>query len=315
MDDQEARGPHLPDRVTAVPWPVWIFVLFAIADVAWTLDHTFFGAGPDVASVLNFAIDATWSAAACLLPAALLVRHPDAARRAPLLLFGAILYALVQGLQILAEPLQPIFEQLTPGSGDLPFLAAAEIYRQAGGLIAAIGLACIGLGLTRARRFEDRRSIAVMLFVPVVLLLTVLTVLDSIQQIVLGDIAVTPTYATFLGIAIVIGILRILAWALLTAMATQGSSAGEDPGNGWRLAALGGDIVLVSFAVSTILSLFQVSVDLQGDSLLWVAYAYSGAFALGHVCLLAGFAVGLPALEPLETSDEEADDEEADDES
>ena len=306
---EDARPPHLPDRVTAIPPLVWVFVLLAIVDALWFFNHAGFGPSPDASIVLSLAIGLTWSVAACLMPAALLIRHRDAPTRATLLLTGTILFAVVQGMQILAEPLQSIFEGWTPASDDTPFLIpSAEVYRQAGSLIAVIGLICIGLGLLRARRYEDRRSIVVWLLIPVAAALAALTIFDSMQQIVLGDVVVTPSYAIFLVTAVVIGVLRIAAWAYLTAMASGGSVADEDPPIGWRLAALGGALVLLSIGVSTVMSLLGTWLPIRDNSLLWVAYAYSGAYALGHLCLLAGFALGLPALEPLEAPDDEAPD-------
>ena len=71
------------------------------------------------------------------------------------ILFGAILYAAVQGMIILANPLQPAFETLTPADQELPLVPLAEVYHALILLVAVIGLAYIGLGLSIARRYVD----------------------------------------------------------------------------------------------------------------------------------------------------------------
>jgi hypothetical protein len=302
VDDwEEARPPHLPDRMTAVPWLAWVFILLAIFDLGWLIDQARFGAGAGLTEIVVFLLGAIPSVVAFLLPAALLARHPDARLHASVLFYGTILLALAQGLRILADPLQSIFEQLTPPADDLQFLVpSAAAYSLLVATLMALGLADIGWGLARARRYEDRRSALVRLLVPIATLLASLSAVSSVVQVAQGDTTITPTYAVYIGGAVVVGILRIVAWAFLTAAAIRGWTADEDPGIGWRLAALGGGFVLVAIALSTAESLLQIQ-----DASLWIFYLTGSIFALGHLCLLAGFALGLPALEPLETLDDE----------
>src|SRR3954463_15947348 len=93
-------------------------------------------------------------APATLLPAAIIGRHPDAWNTVRTILFGAILYAAVQALLVLADPLQGFFESLTPASQDLPFLVpAAATYDTLISLVAAFGLGYIAVGLSNARRY------------------------------------------------------------------------------------------------------------------------------------------------------------------
>ena len=150
----EARGPHLPDVLTR-NWAAGVFVLLAIAYVVWYATHLTFAPDASLADFVVYVLQAVPAVTAILLPAAILVRHPDAWGTARTLLFGAILYAVVQGMLILADPLQAFFETLTPASDDLPFLVpSSAIYNALISIVAAFGLGYIAVGLSIARRYD-----------------------------------------------------------------------------------------------------------------------------------------------------------------
>ena len=75
---------------------VWFIVNADSAQITSLVDAVFYG------------LQVFPAVAAILFPAALLARHPDAATRAPVLLLGTILFALVQLLLLLATPLAPV---------------------------------------------------------------------------------------------------------------------------------------------------------------------------------------------------------------
>ena len=88
------------------------------------------------------------SVCAILVPAALLARHPDAPSRAGTLLAGTILFALVQGLVVLADPLQVVFETVTPPSTDLAGVVPLQaVYSALISVVAAFALGYMALGL------------------------------------------------------------------------------------------------------------------------------------------------------------------------
>ena len=307
-----ARVDREPARMRAlgrVPLLAWAFVLFAIGDVVWYVGSVRLEAGSSISDITVYAFQVIPSIAAILLPAALLARHPDALSRARTLVFGTILFALVQGLLILTEPLQGFFESVTPPSEDVPSLVPlAALYNGLISLVAAFGFAYIAVGLSQARRYEDRSGSLTTLFVPVAAVFATVVGVLAVSRLQLGDTAMSPTLAIYLAASVVLGILRIVAWAYLATVATRGWLAGEDPTGGWGLGALGGGLVILALALVNLDGVLDI-----GEATFLTVYGYVIvlAYAFGHVGVLAAFAVGLPALDGSE--DEFADDAELED--
>ena len=74
---EEARGPHLPDRITAIPVMVWPFLALT-AVVVYVQSRLYAGVPFDASIVVAAGLGIARSAAMTLIGAALLVRHPDA---------------------------------------------------------------------------------------------------------------------------------------------------------------------------------------------------------------------------------------------
>jgi hypothetical protein len=89
VEPAAARGPRLPDR-----WPAFVFFLLG-AVTAWVsyLEVSTTAWTPE--SVASFALSLLPPVCSVLLPGALLLRHPEAPRRARTLLFGTLLFAAV----------------------------------------------------------------------------------------------------------------------------------------------------------------------------------------------------------------------------
>jgi len=292
---EEARGPHLPDALRRLPWLAWLFVVLAVAYLYWSIRDSTFGANPSIGDVLGYALLVTPGLVAILLPAALLMRHPDARRRLPAILFGAILFAAVQGLLLLSDPLQPLFESLTPAGDDLPSLVPmAAAFDAFVLLVSVLGLAYIAVGLSQARRYRDRPAAAVVLFVPVAAILATILGVLSASRDDFGGAPMSPRLAIFLAGTVVLGILRVAVWAYLAAVATRGRLAGEEPTLGWWLVVLASALVLIALGL---VSLGRV-ID-TGDTTFVTVYGYAiaTAYVVGYVCLLVAFAVGLPELD------------------
>ena len=291
----EAPGPRPPARLGGLPWLAWVFVVLAIGDLAWFAVNAQLASTNTLADLASYALRIVASVTAVLMPAVVLARHPDATTRAPAVVFGTILYALVQGLLILGQPLQVIFETVTPASEELPGLVpSAAIYDGFIAVVGAVGLLFIAVGLVNARRHEDRSGPLPAFVVPVAAVLATVVAVAAVARIDLGGIAMSPTLAVYLGSTVVLSVLPVLAWAYLTTVGIRGWTAGEDPVAGWRLVTVAGILLLLALALVNLGGLLEVQ-----DETVYRLYGYAvtGTFALGHLCLLGAFMVGLPALE------------------
>ena len=297
---QQARGPHLPDVVTRT-WAAWIFVILAIGYIAWYVTHLDVKPAASLADFVVYVLQAVPSATAILLPAAVLARHPDAWSHARTLLFGTILYAAVQGLLILADPLQGFFETQTPASPDLPFLVPlATAYSALISLVAAFGLGYIAVGLSVARRYEGGSRWTTGWFVPVATVFGTVVGVLAVSRIPFGDTPMSPTLIIYLASSVVLGVLRIVMWAWLASVATRGWLAGEDPRSGWGLASIATAFVLLALALVNLSQLIDVPNNAIGTGL---GYVIVILYAGGHLALLAAFAVGLPAIDEVDDTD------------
>ena len=288
---------------------VWLFIALAIADVVWyVLNANFDPTTTGIADSVAYAIQVVPSVSVFLLPAVLLIRHPDAMRRARTLVLGMFLVAISQALLIVSTPLQPVFAAITPASQDLPIVWLSALYDDLTSLIFAIGLTYMALGLSQVRRYEGRARSLTVTFVTVLAIFGTVVGIVSVARIDLGGLTMSPGLAFYLGSIVVFGVVRIVAWGYLTASAAGGTLAGEDPPAGWRLATIGGSAVLVALILVNIGGLFEIA-----DQSLDTTYGYVTIvfYALGLLSLLAGFAAGLPMLDD-GGSDPDADDEDED---
>jgi hypothetical protein len=250
-----------------------------------------------------------------LLPAVLLLRHPDAWSSARTLLLGTILLAVVEGMRVLSPTLQPLFEQVTPGSDETPYLVPlALLYSTAQALLATFAVANIGLGLAQARRYLDRSWTRLVVAVAgLVAVLTAAARVVTISRLPFDEIPMTPTVAVYLASAIVLGILSIAAWGYLAATVARGARAGEEPGAGWIIGAIGAWLILSAFALSAVASLAEPTPETQ-DLFTSLGQGIAVIHTLGYLGLLGGLLFGLPSLESLEDDDAEEEDAEGEDE-
>jgi len=119
---EEARGPHLPDRVPGVPLLAWPFVLLAVVQAVSIYRSQTADVVLDVGLVIQAILFAIPKVASCLLGAALFIRHRDAARATPRIAIGVTLFAAEQVLGMLYRPLQPVFEAIPASDEDGSFL-------------------------------------------------------------------------------------------------------------------------------------------------------------------------------------------------
>jgi hypothetical protein len=276
-----------------VPWLAWVFVALAVAETVRVIGDSDVGSNATLQFFVAVALGLVPAIASILLPAALLFAHPNAWRVAPTLLFGTILVALVQGLQVLGDPLQSIFEILTPASEELPdFVPMAAAYNVLTFVVLVFGLAYIAVGLSRARRSQDSPADVTSLFVPLATILATVAGVIEVSRLDIPLGSLTPALVFYVAAAFVPGILQMGVWAYLLAITTRGWRAGDAPAVGWRLGVLGPALVLGSFLLIYVVRILELQASL-GDPYLYIV---SGAYALGYLSLLFAFFAGLPEI-------------------
>ena len=302
----EPRGPHLPDPLAGIPWGVPVFIALALGEIVWLVANAALGPAPSVEMVVSFGLGVVPSAVVILLPAALLIRHPDAASRAPTLLFGTVLFAAVEGLQILSQVLQPFLEHLIPADPALPFIMPmVVIYGAIVSLISSFGLAYIAVGLSQARRWEGDRGISTAFVLVVVGAAALGSGIVAIAQVQLGEIPWSPTLALYFGSTVILRSLFVVAWAAVAVTAAAGARAGEDPNRGWWLAAVAGWVVVGALAIATASGLIQ-DPRIQDWSTA-IRYTIAILFAAGYLGVLVSFVISLPSLAEAEEAADAAD--------
>ena len=296
---EEPRGPHLPDALAGIPWLAWVFIALAIGEIFWLVDNARLGPSPSVELVVSFVLNASSSVAVVLLPATLLIRHPEAISRARTLLFGTVLFAVVEGLQILSQVLQPFLESLIPADPELPFIVPlVVIYGALVSLVGSFGLAYIAVGLSQARRWEGTRGIPTAFVLVIVGAVGLGSGIVAIAQIQLGETPWSPTLALYFGSTVILRTLFVVAWAAVAVTVGAGARAGEDPNRGWWLAAVAGWVVVSALAIATVSGLI-VDPRIQDWSTA-IRYTITILFAAGYLGVLAAFVAGLPSLNEVE---------------
>jgi hypothetical protein len=300
-DTDETRVPGGALAIGGLHPLAWVFIVLALVDLVWYIVNAGSAQMTSPSDYAFYGLQILPAVAAVLFPAALLARHPDAATRMPVLLLGTSLFSLVQLLLILATPLAPSFEAATPASDDVPFVAMAELYNGLTLVVAALGLAFIARGLSLARQFEDRVGAWIDWVVPLATAFATVFGIVGATRLELGA-SVPPIVSIYIGSSVVLGILRVATWAYVLTSAVRGALAGEEPSTGWRLAAWGAGIVLFALVLVNIVGLITVPEAWIVDAYQWTVVI---AYALGHLCLLVAFTIGLPSLDPVDDDDTE----------
>jgi hypothetical protein len=282
----EARGPHLPDAVTRLsPWVI-AFVAVAIVQVwfgfrAWSGQFAI----PQPDNVPLLAHYLVPSAIVPLFGAALFVRHPDARRTMPALVFGLVLLTIVQLLASIDAPLRAFLDSLSsPDDGPVsPANVAYAVFRS---LLQLFAILYIAGGLAEARRVTPSAAQR-----PLALWLGALAVAGTVISIAsvaqFGLDLSGPGGALVLAIDIALALFTSIVWAYLVAVTVGGVLAGDAPKMAWRLAALGAAIIFVFRLLAGI-------VLGVGDP--WTSLVLIGGYVAlaGWLLLLVAFWLGLP---------------------
>ena len=276
---EEPRPPHLPDTVTSLsPWVFPFVLLAALQVIAGWLEWKAQGDLGDPSYGLSIALGVLQAACVSLLGAALFLRHPDAHRLLPMLVFGVALLVATVLLPLVVRALDDPLQ-----TDESTFVRTIYVY--AINVVSAFGLIYIARGLDGARRSSDvvsGRGLGIVLTIAV-LLAAVVTALPGFAP---GAELLTPGNV----VAIVLSAFVSLAWCYLFVIAFRGWRAGEQPRIGWLLVVVAAGI---SIAVRLLISV-SGSLDMSqfGTIVLWVI---SVAFVSVWVLLLLAFLVGLPS--------------------
>lgn len=288
-------------RILGVHWAAWLFVALAIGDVVLRFARDEPPTPYLSLEMVQYLLAVTPIVSVLLLPAALLIRHPDAWTTARPILFGMLLMAAVEGLGLLGEVLANWFAEVTPPNPAIANLVPLNVLFGAGtSLVGSFGLLCVAFGLDQARRYEDRGRAPTAWILLVVAAIVGVALTATVGGLQLGDVAMTPALALYFASFVTLGVINAVAWTSVTIAAGAGRRAGEDPPTGWLLAFVGGTLIVVAIAIFTV-----QGVGVFGDVPIFDAanWLRTVLFAAGHLALLGGFLVGLPDLGDL---DEEA---------
>ena len=291
----EARGPHLPDRLTSIPRPVWPFVALAVigAIAYWSATR-----GAEADTVMWTVLGAVGEVSMTLLGAALFLRHPGAVRSMPLLVLGVSLIAAEQAMRLFRSPLQPVFDAVTTGTdGDLTgSMIASSAFLQVASIVGLLGLLCLARGLAAARRFEGGASRLVLVVLVALSVVSVgfgtSLVLRLPSDEVVGGL---PSYLA----AAAIGLGVSMATSYLAAVAFGGWRGGEEPSAAWLLVALWG---MVTIGVNALVTFTSVVIGLEQD----LSWAFVLSVTAAGLAMLGAFALGLPSVDPLASSSSES---------
>jgi len=200
--------------------------------------------------------------------------------------------------------LQPVFESVTPGSEETPYLVPlALLYSSAQALLATFAVANLGLGLAQARRYLDQAgTVLIALVAGLAVVLASAARVVAVSRLPFDEIPMTPTVAVYLASAIILGVLSIAAWGYLAATSARGARADEEPGIGWVIGTFGAWLILSAFVIGSVANLAEPTPETQG-LFTGLSQTISVVYALGYLSLLGSLLAGLPTLEPVVDDD------------
>ena len=286
----EARPPHLPDVVTRQsPW-ILLFAAVAVLQV-WRSVQLLpaLGSGTDAGQAINAVLSWIPSLAPSVFALALLLRHPDARRTMPLLVFGLALFAIGELLAVFAEPIRGFLRAITsPGDPEFILDTPAEFaFRVFTLLLAIFALLYVGAGLSSART-RERRPVERPLAVWLVALGVVSTVL-SLTGLAIIQVEVTPMLVVQLVAGVILSGLETLAWAYVALIAIGGWISGDSPRRAWQLAAIGTSVLYGLRLIVPVLVLIPLDQTVMPVYLIFAYVSYAG-----WLVLAAAFVLGLP---------------------
>ena len=316
---EEARGPHLPDRLTGparrlwerLPRASWIFVGVAVANgLVLARDgglSSVSDAALDPGTIFRIVVGSLLALvppiATMLFGAALFACHPRAWTTHRVLVVGLILMTLSETMQTADAHLSNLFLAWTPPPDDFFFPPGQIVWNALATVLLAVGTATAARGLSAMREQEGgdtSRSVRVVASIAVLLVVWSIVVSIVFVSRYAGQ-GVPAPYTWYAWLTTGLQWFVIAAVAYLAVVVFAGMAARERPIVAWRLAAAGAWATLLfgnGFAVAIDTVTYTVATpqtDLSDWS--WVYLLPAAGWALGAALLLAAFARGLPSEE------------------
>jgi hypothetical protein len=299
---EEARPPHLPDRITAVPIRVWPFVGLAVllAFLQFRRYGGMSGAGADVVALAPGVIEV---AAMTLVGAALFLRHPDAWSRLRPVALGVTLLAVAEALRLLAPMVDGVVAAtgITGEAGEgFPVFTVSYFVARAGTIVGILGVASLWLGFRAARRTADPTGTRGILTGLLVVGFGVL-VIGYGRQIALGAFDGDGVVQVANAIVLVTIAVGLAAWVAVASVVLAGARVRERPVASWIVGAVAA--VGMTICQVPILSIWPAMDATSGPYgvLIWTVMLASMGSA---VLLLTAFFLGLPAPSEAEATAE-----------
>jgi hypothetical protein len=250
----------------------WIYVGLSIAVIGMAAAPVVMRAKPDVSPWIGWLLLVT-TVAPVISAAAFHARHPGAWRsaRTIAIAFAVLAFAtvigVVSGIQVAIGELKGSYDQVSGGNT----LGGAAVIPQ------VVGGALLWAGLRRARRRPSRRGGWVLVggvWIVVGIELALVSLLAAWYVALGGD-----GWLFGLLVLILIGP-SVVVQGLLATVLWRGARAGEQPNAAWWIGGIGWAMVLVATPV------FVATQE-----------AGSAGMAVAGACMVAAFALGLPAID------------------
>ena len=291
---EEARPPHLPDRITAIPVMVWPFVVITAA-VVYARIGLYSGVSFDASIAVAFGLGMARLGAITLLGAALFLRHPDAWSRLRPVAIAVTLIAIAEALDVFSPHVEGLVQGGWIGSEwdgeSFPIITVSYVLGRVASVIGIVGIASLWYGLRATRRTPDATrtlvwfvalSIAAMAF----LALGYGRALDDGWGTTNDAIAAATNR-----IAVATHAVTLVAWVAIASILLVGARRRERPTAGWLVGAIAALLVVVGlepiYAVWPTWDATTSGLTLAG----WLAV---GSASVGAVLLLIAFLLGLP---------------------
>ena len=297
---EEPRGPHLPDRMTAVPAMVWPFVLVAIVvDLLWLQRNP--GAEFDADRALPFISSIARTSALALLGAALFLRRPDAWRNLRPIAKAVTLFATAQLLAVGALVTSDLMGQGSSGDAELSTITVGFVVGRLAmaAQLFAIGYLWAGLGAVRRR---DNAAGSRVLMVGLIGAAIAIMVIGVQTLVALGAYDGEPIIVAQNLIGTALSGLILLALMALLSELLAGARASEEPRGAWWLGFAG--VTLWAIGTSGITWIFD-ALGTSGPDYEWLVRPVQAAGTAGALLLLVAFLIGLPehAEQPLDAAE------------
>jgi hypothetical protein len=293
---EEPRPPHLPNALTGLsPWIFAFLILAGFHVLAGWLEWDFRRDLRAPIRAVGILLVRLPSVCTALMGAAIFFRHPEALRRLPMLVFGVALLNIVALLDLWKVPFtsNAFLPEIFPAFRDAGFpedessLILRGIYTAAVNVVSVFGLLYLARGLDGARRLAhviSGRALGITL--TIVALGSAGVSLQWALAFAEADDVMVPLNV----VALVMGLISMLAWSYLLVIAIGGLLAGERPRVGWFLIAL---VAGIEIAIRTLLAIGGlVTISEWAYVLLQVAFLAATA---NWVLLLLAFVAGVPS--------------------